>query len=206
MMFDSVVSDLLDNHDDLVAMYDNVFGDDTLQPLTTTCEPLTTPKYIGKPLIRGTSVDKFFNKPVNETLVDNLTIINTLNNGSEQDMLVLPNLCCSTPTQAPKCEVALESKVFTEATFILMTEFGVQSLADVYRHLAMLSDRRCVFCPLDKPNINIGCIMGTFLCINCTKKYGNIPVKDGFKLWLQQGSQARHAVRVYSNSEMAAEE
>lgn len=192
-VFSDVFSD--DFIDDLLLDNDlMVLCDDILPPT------LKTPKYIGKLLSRGQrGFDKFFDTPVSEQVHDNVKVLNTLNFGNDHDVLALPNLCCSAPTSVVKCEVAAESLLFTKATFLLTTEYGIHSLADIYRHLGMLSDRRCISCPVDKVNINIGCVMGTFRCVNCTKKHGRKKdfAKDfakDFRMWLQLGSPARHGV------------
>jgi len=156
--------------------------------------PPTPPKYIPKLMTRGARVDKFFEKPLNVSMTDNAHVVKTLATGSDSDVLALPNLCCAAPTSMLKCEVAAEAHMFTQATFTLIAEYGVQSLADVYRHLGMMSDRRCISCPVNKADLNIGCMMGTFRCVNCTRKHGSISFQEGFKAWIAAGSTSRHGM------------
>jgi hypothetical protein len=177
----------------------NIFADitditdikDKFIPMQPTA--LQLPKYTGKVLSRGIGFDKFFEKPANDSMVDNATVMNTINFGDDQAVCSLPNLCCSGPTSPLKCEVAMESLMFVQATHILVTEYGVSSMADVYRHLSMLNDRKCVTCLPGKANGKIGCVSGSFQCVNCSNK-GKMPFAVGFKAWLAEGSRARHAM------------
>lgn len=162
--------------------------------LQQVCMP--TPKYAPKLMARGSGVDKFFDSPANKRMADNASVVSTLANGSDAEVLSLPNLCCPAPTSSHKCEVATESLMFSQATFTLLAEYGVQSMPDVYRHLGMMSDRRCVSCPTSKIDLNIGCVMGSFRCVNCIRAHGPISFNDGFKAWMAAGSPARHGVRM----------
>lgn len=157
--------------------------------------PMVPPKYQMKSQQRGEKEDKFFCQPMNSNMVDNASLINTLRNGSDEDICALPNLSCSCPPVKLKCDVSSESLLYIQATHALIIDFGVNSLADIYRFLGMFGDRKCVWCK-EKMNKKISCVSGTFQCINCLNKYKRIEFKVAFKAWLDAGCPAKHAVRI----------
>lgn len=159
---------------------------------TTTYTP---PKYQVQSQQRGEKEDKFFCQPFNSNMIDNASLIYTLTNGSDEDICALPNLSCSCPPVKLKCDVSSESLLYIQATHALITDFGVNSLADIYRFLGMFGDRKCIWCK-EKMNKKISCVSGTFQCINCLNKYKRIEFKTAFKTWLDAGCPAKHAVRV----------
>lgn len=174
------------NLDELFADLDGL--DEILAPKTH-----VPPKYQVQTVQRGEAEDKFFCKPINVTMVDNATVIKTLSSGTNEEICALPNLSCSCPPVKMKCDISCESILFIQATYTLMTVYGVTSMADIYRFLGMLGDRKCVWCK-EKRNNKIACVSGTFQCINCLNKHKRIDFKDSFKAWLDAGCPAKHAV------------
>lgn len=162
-------------------------------PMPEASTSYNPPQYQVKTQQRGEGEDKFFCQPNNNNMVDNATLINTLNYGTDEEVCALPNLSCSCPAVKLKCDVSCESILFVHATHTLMTEYGVSSLSDVYKYLGMLGDRKCVWCK-EKTSSKISCVSGTFQCINCLNKYKRIPFAEGFKAWLDAGCPAKHAV------------
>lgn len=150
------------------------------------------PKYQVQAQIRGEGEDKFFCTPINVNMIDNALIIETLNYGSDENVCALPNLSCSCPAVKMKCDVACESMLFIQATHTLMTDFGVTALADIYRFLGMMGDRKCVWCK-GTTSSKISCVSGTFQCINCLNKYQRLDFKEAFKAWMDAGCPAKHA-------------
>lgn len=158
-------------------------------------EALQVPKYIPKPMLRGAGggADKFFEPPYgSEHMTNNDRLIGILAHGSDEEVEALSNLSCACPPVKYKCDAAMDSALFVRTTHMLMTMHGVSSLADVFRHVGMLGDRCCVQCK--KPGM--GCVAGTFQCINCLNKRGKLPFGEGFDMWMANGQQARHAEKV----------
>lgn len=153
------------------------------------------PKYQVQAVQRGDSEDKFFCKPINTHLMDNASVIDTLNYGTDEQVSALPNLSCSCPAVKMKCDISCESILFVQATYTLMTEYGVTALPELYRFLGMLGDRKCVTCKLKTGN-KISCVSGTFQCINCLNKHKRKDFSNAFKAWLDAGCPAKHAVLV----------
>jgi hypothetical protein len=153
------------------------------------------PKYQVQKQQRGEKEDKFFCKPVNASMMDNASVINILYNGTDEQVCALPNLSCSCPAAKLKCDVSSESLLYIKATHALITDFGVSSLADIYRFLGMFGDRKCIRCK-GKTSNKISCVSGTFQCINCLNKHKRIEFKTAFKAWLDAGCPAKHAVGV----------
>lgn len=156
---------------------------------------LRVPKYTPKPMLRGAGggADKFFEPPyVSDHMTKNEDLISILAHGSDEEVEALSNLSCACPPVKYKCDAAMDSALFVRATHILMTMHGVSRLADVFRHVGILGDRCCVQCK--KPGM--GCVAGTFQCINCLNKRGQLPFAEGFDMWLAGGQQARHAERM----------
>jgi hypothetical protein len=155
----------------------------------------TVPMYIPKPMMRGAGggADKFFEPPyVSEHMTKNEDLIGILAHGSDEEVDALSNLSCACPPVKYKCDAAMDSALFVRTTHMLMTMHGVSSLTDVFRHVGMLGDRCCVQCK--KPGM--GCVAGTFQCINCLNKRGKLPFAEGFDMWMAGGQQARHAERM----------
>jgi hypothetical protein len=152
----------------------------------------TPPKYTLHSLKRGETEDKFFSRPLNAGMVDNAYIINVLNSGTDEEVCALPNLSCSCPAVKMKCDMSSDTIIFIQATHFLMSHHGVKSLADVYRYLGMLGDRKCLWCK-DNTSSKISCVSGTFQCINCLNKYKRMTFSEGFKAWLDAGCPAKHA-------------
>lgn len=156
---------------------------------------LRVPKYTPKPMLRGAGggLDKFFEPPYpSENIVKNERVIGILAHGSDEEVEALSNLSCACPPVKYKCDAAMDSALFVRTTHMLMTMHGVSSLADVFRHVGLLGDRCCVQCK--KPGM--GCVAGTFQCINCLNKRGQLPFEEGFGMWLAGGQKARHAETV----------
>lgn len=170
---------------------DDLFAD--LDEIFTPSKTHVPPKYQVQTVQRGQTEDKFFCKPINVTMVDNATVIKTLNSGTNEEICALPNLSCSCPPVKMKCDISCESILFVQATYTLIMEYGLTSMADIYRFLGMLGDRKCVWCK-EKKNHKIACVSGTFQCINCLNKHKRIDFKDAFKAWLDAGCPAKHAV------------
>jgi hypothetical protein len=157
------------------------------------CFPV--PKYIPKLMLRGAGggADKFFEPPYGiEHMDNNDKLIGILAHGSDKEVEALSNLSCACPPVKYKCDAAMDSALFVRTTHMLITMHGVSSLADVFRHVGMLGDRCCVQCK--KPGM--GCVAGTFQCINCLNKRGKLPFGEGFDMWLANGQLARHAEKM----------
>ncbi len=149
------------------------------------------PRYVAQELMRGAAPDMFFTEPVVDGMVSNSDIVSALATGSDEEVRSLSNLCCVCPSSRHKCDTTKEIMLFVKATHALITRYGVSSLADVYRHIGLLSDRKCIFCK--KPN-RISCLNGSFKCINCFNKNGSINNFDyDFEMWLNAGSPVKHA-------------
>jgi hypothetical protein len=156
---------------------------------------LRVPKYIPKPMLRGAGggADKFFEPPyMNDQMTKNEDLIGVLAHGSDKQVEALSNLSCACPPVKYKCDASMDSAMFVRTTHTLMTMHGVSNLADVFRHVGMLGDRCCVQCK--KPGM--GCVAGTFQCINCLNKRGNLSFVDGFDMWLANGQLVRHAEKM----------
>lgn len=156
---------------------------------------LRVPKYTLKPMLRGAGggADKFFEPPyMNDQMTNNEGLIGILAHGSDEQVEALSNLSCACPPVKYKCDAAMDSALFVRTTHMLMTMHGVSRLADVFRHVGLLGDRCCVQCK--KPGM--GCVAGTFQCINCLNKRGKLPFGEGFDMWMAGGQQARHAEKV----------
>lgn len=153
------------------------------------------PKYIPKPMMRGAAggADKFFEPPyMNDQMTNNEGLIGILAHGSDEQVEALSNLSCACPPVKYKCDASMDSAMFVRTTHMLMTMHGVSRLADVFRHVGLLGDRCCVQCK--KPGM--GCVAGTFQCINCINKRGQLSFGEGFDMWLANGQLARHAEKV----------
>jgi hypothetical protein len=156
---------------------------------------LGLPKYIPKPMLRGAGggADKFFEPPyMNDQMTKNEDLIGMLAHGNDEQVEALSNLSCACPPVKYKCDASMDSAMFVRTTHRLMTAHGVRKLADVFRHVGLLGDRSCVQCK--KPGM--GCVAGTFQCINCLNKRGQLPFVDGFDMWLANGQLARHAEKM----------
>ena len=105
-------------------------------------------------------------------------------------MLALPNFANQLPAQEQRCSAAMEGKLHVDAAWELGTTYGVSSKATMYRHLALLSDRMCVYCERSSPKLS--CRAGSFKCTNCYQSGGDVPFAEGFKAWLEAGSPIRH--------------
>ena len=148
-----------------------------------------------KSVFRGDSVDTFYEKPLNKRMVGNVEIINVINEGSETQIISLPNFICATPGTKAKCDQSLECKFFTDVTLYLMLKYKMENVSDIYKRIAMLSDRVCLGCKSQSPKVV--CLSGEWRCHNCVKRGRDIDFINGLEEWLKSGSQTRHTQVVY---------
>jgi len=155
---------------------------------------LRHPVYLAQEQMRGNAPDKFFAPPLSNSMVDNLSLMNTLTSGTDEEVEGLPNLCCSCPPVKLKCDTAQETLLCVRATHQLMEEYGVSSLADVLRQVGMLGDRQCVYCRAKATGASrgIACVAGTYQCVNCVIRLGRLNVTEGFRAWVSAGHPVRH--------------
>lgn len=149
------------------------------------------PKYREKKVMRGTVEDTYFAPGCYESMTDNTDIIKAVSGTDDEVLLQIVNFSNQGPTTKVKSDLALESKLFVDATWTLCNDYGVESKADVYRYLAMLPDRMCVYCK--KPSSKVSCNSGYFKCQNCMNSSGSVSFVDGFSKWLSAGFPVRHA-------------
>jgi hypothetical protein len=162
---------------------------------TNTATGLQVPRYRPKPMLRGAGggEDKFFEPPyLSEHTINNEDMINILAHQSDEQVEAINNVSCGCPPVKYKCDAAKDSALFVRTTHKLITYHGVEKLADIFRHVGLLGDRCCVQCK--KPGM--GCVSGTFQCINCMNKRGILSFAEGFDMWLDGGQKARHAERI----------
>lgn len=152
------------------------------------------PKYVMFNIPRGDAYDTFYHKPLYDKMIGNEQVINVINSGKQNDILGLANFACQTPGTKAKCDQALECKFFTDVTMTLMLKYNVMSAADVYRRVALLSDRMCGGC--DSKSSKVACLCGKWRCRNCEKKGKDISFMDGLEEWLRKGSPTRHTQTV----------
>jgi len=147
------------------------------------------PKYAARRVERGAAEDSFFAAPLYKNMVDNEIIITRVTDGTDQDILSLPNFCVQTPNVKIKCDHALEIKLHIDCTLELICKYGVQ-MSSVYRRLALLSDRICLGC--QKPSLKISCAAGKWRCHHCINNGKDIDFTNGFNHWLGMGCPSRH--------------
>lgn len=152
------------------------------------------PKYVMYNIPRADAYDTFYHKPLYDKMMGNEQVINAINSGKEGDILSLVNFACQTPGTKAKCDQALECKFFTDVTLTLMTKYNVMNAVDVYRRVALLSDRMCGGC--DSKSSKVACLCGKWRCRNCEKKGKDINFMDGLEEWLRKGSPTRHTQSV----------
>jgi hypothetical protein len=148
------------------------------------------PKYIMTNVFRGDSIDTFYEKPLNKKMVSNEQVINVINDGTEDEILSLSNFVTGTPGTKAKCDTAMECKFFTDVTLCLVLKYNVTSVADVYRRVAMLSDRVCLGCK--STSVKVVCLSGKWRCHNCIKRGRDTDFIEGLEEWLVNGSPSRH--------------
>ncbi len=149
------------------------------------------PQYVPHSLNRGAKEDTYYVNPLYRSMVNNLQVLHITSYGTDQDVLSLPNLSNQTPGTKPKCDQALENKLFIDATCYLILNCGITNVASVYRRLAVLSDRLCLGC--SKPSYKTVCLCGKFRCHHCVHKGRDVDFQGGFTQWLQAGCPSRHA-------------
>lgn len=150
------------------------------------------PKYQMRRLGRGEYEDTYFEDPLYPHMTSNQNLISIVSYGAPEAVLQLSNLSNQTPRTKPKCDQALENKLFVDATFALSNMYGLVNLADVYRRLAFLSDRVCLGCP--KLSHKTACLCGRFRCHHCVHNGRDIDFSSGFHQWLMAGCPSRHTV------------
>ena len=161
---------------------ENVFQ---LSSLHTLC-------YQPKEVKRGSEVDAYFKIPLYAGLTDNATIIKVVSYGQDAEVLAINNFSNQCPTTKVKCDMSLESKLHVDASWALITDYHVKTKVELYKYLALLSDRMCVSCP--NPSSKTQCNSGSFKCQNCINRDGyDFTFAAGFKRWLKCGSCIRHA-------------
>jgi hypothetical protein len=116
----------------------------------------------------------------------------TLATGSDDDVLDIVNFANQTPGTKPKCDEALSCKFFVDAAYLLITEYGVDNLAEIYRRLGFASDRVCLGCANTNPNTV--CIAGSWRCFQCKSHRRDVDFDEGFKEWMVAGSPIRHGI------------
>jgi hypothetical protein len=125
-------------------------------------------------------------------MTDNTDLIKTLGDAPDGAVLDIANFANQTPGIKPKCDEALSCKFFVDATYILITEYGVDNLADIYRRLGFMSDRVCLGCANTSPNTV--CIAGSWRCFQCKSHGRAVGFDEGFKEWMTAGSPIRHGI------------
>jgi len=125
---------------------------------------------------------------------DNSDLIKTLGDAPDNAVMTITNFANQTPGIKPKCDEALNCKFFVDATYLLITEYGVDNLADIYRRLGFMSDRVCLGCA--NTSSNTVCIAGSWRCFQCKSHDRNVGFDTGFKEWMQAGSPIRHGIVV----------
>jgi hypothetical protein len=168
--------------------------DDAMPQSQTVVSLPPAPKYEMRQINRGTGPDTFFNKPLvpYTFMTDNSDLIKTLGDASDEDVLDISNFANQTPGIKPKCDEALISKFFVDATYLLITEYGIDNLADIYRRLGFMSDRVCLGCANISPNTV--CLSGSWRCKQCNSHGRVVGFDDGFKAWMTAGSPIRHGI------------
>jgi hypothetical protein len=182
---------------DLAELYEIIDKEEQSQNVQMTSEKFTydeigcQPKYVATTVFRGDTIDTFFNKPLYKHMVSNEVVMSTINYGSNEEVIGLPNFLCQTPGTKAKCDQALECKFFTDVTLYLLYKYNLKQIADVYKRIALLSDRICLGCKSTSPKVV--CFCGKWRCHNCVKKGMDISFGDGLEEWLKNGSPTRHA-------------
>lgn len=159
---------------------------------TTAVVPLTRPsRYSVKVVKRGSKDDTYFMESCYEYMTDNDDLIDIVSSGSDSDVLAITNFSNQGPTTKVKSDMALETKMFVDASLSLITDYQIMSRADLYRCLALMPDRLCLYCK--KPSSKTTCMSGTFKCQNCTSSGGKVSFQEGFTKWVNAGFPVRHA-------------
>jgi hypothetical protein len=151
-------------------------------------------KYQPRTVMRGDCVDTYFKKPCYEGMTDNATIIHTVSHGNDLDVLAIHNFSNQGPTIKAKSDMALEVKLHVDAAWALIHDFNVYSKADLYRYLALLSDRICVSC--NKTSSKLQCMCGSFKCHNCDMRddaNDDHMSNEGLYRWIHAQMPIRHA-------------
>ena len=148
------------------------------------------PKYIMTNVFRGDSIDTFYEKPLNKNMVSNDHVINMINEGTDVEIINLPNFICATPGTKAKCDTSMECKFFTDVTLCLTIKYNMTNVADVYKRVAMLSDRVCLGCK--NTSVKVVCLSGNWRCHNCIKRGRNIDFITGLEEWTKNGCPSRH--------------
>jgi hypothetical protein len=148
------------------------------------------PKYIMTNVFRGDSIDTFYENPLNKNMVSNERIINLINDGTDDEIISLPNFICGIPGTKVKCDQAMECKFFTDVTLYLTIKYNIKSVADIYRRIALLSDRVCLGCK--STSTKVVCLSGKWRCHNCIKRGRDTDFITGIEEWLKNGSPSRH--------------
>lgn len=148
------------------------------------------PKYVMFNVQRGESYDTFYQKPLYDKMVTNEQVINVINSGTAAEILSLPNFSTQTPGTKSKCDQSLECKFFTDFTLALIMKYNVTNVEDIYKRIALLSDRMCGGC--ESKSSKVACLCGKWRCRNCEKKGKDISFLDGLEEWFRRGSPTRH--------------
>ena len=156
------------------------------------------PKYIMTNVFRGDSIDTFYEKPLNKNMVSNDHVINMINEGTDVEIISLPNFICATPGTKAKCDTSMECKFFTDVTLCLTIKYNLTNVADVYKRVAMLSDRVCLGCK--STSAKVVCLSGKWRCHNCIKRGRNTDFMTGLEEWLKNGCPSRHTQGVRSST------
>jgi hypothetical protein len=159
---------------------------------TNTTARCTPPKYETKSVMRGDDEDTYFRDACYEDMTENADVIDVVTTGSDEDVLAICNFSNQGPTTKVKCDLALETKMFVDAVWTLISENNIMNKADIYRYIAVMPDRMCLYCK--KPSSKVSCISGSFKCQNCINKTGKVSFADGFAKWMNAGCPIRHAV------------
>jgi hypothetical protein len=147
------------------------------------------PMYKLRKVDRGKAEDTFFMQPIQDTIHNNAHVINTITQGSDDEVLALTNFSVSTPGVKIKCDHALECKMHVDATAFLIIKYGL-SLPNIYRRLAMMPDRICLGCKT--PSLKMSPMAGKWRCNHCHSHGRSIGFEEGFMQWLNNGSPTRH--------------
>lgn len=152
------------------------------------------PKYQAHCLNRGASEDTYFEQPIYQSMVNNHQVLAVISYGSDEEVLMLPNLSNQTPRTKPKCDQSLENKLFIDATCYLIFNCSVRTISEIYRRLGTLSDRVCLGCKV--VSLKTVCLCGKFRCHHCVYKGHDVDFATGFSQWLQAGCPSRHTINV----------
>lgn len=151
-------------------------------------------KYVISHVSRGDAFDTFYHKPIYDKMMSNDQVINVINNGSDLQVINLNNFSCQTPGTKAKCDQTLECKFFTDVSLSLLIKYRIDKISDVYKRMALLSDRCCMGCECN--SAKVVCLAGEWRCHNCVRKGKDINFLDGLDQWLKGGCPTRHTTVV----------